>query len=177
MFDPSHFNGQELDDKVEIIRYLLKCGQEVDALCDLGKSPKDLAIEVGNTIAESILTEFEANPFKVEEILAFLETEGLVHDLHYVKRVFSLEFCDVDSVTKQPIITREDKLPIPPGQKLPEGHIFPTAVKHYKAPRKEGQDAIRGLVKIKEEARVNEQRRQFLANSLEHQLRKEGKMN
>ena len=176
MFDPLPYRDEELGEKAAIIRYLIQCGQMLDATDDLGRTAKELAKDNENGVAVEIIEEYEKDPMKVDEILAFLEAEGEIYDLHFTKRVLNLEYCQLDK-NGNPVVLREDKLPIPLGQTIPENHILPTALKNYKALRKDGKQAIKNLVNVKEEARVNEQRRNFLANSSEHMLRLEGKMN
>jgi hypothetical protein len=179
MFDPKHYSEAKLDDKIEIVKYLLHCGQDPDQLDDLERTPKEIADsgDYNNDVVANLLEVNASDPYPVSEVLNFLETEGEIYDLHYVKREINLEYCAIDPITKERIITREDKLPIPPGQKLPEGHIFPSAQKHYKALRQDGRQAIRGLVEATKESELNTQRRELLANSVEYELKRAGKMN
>jgi len=118
---------------------------------------------------------FATEPPTAEECDNFYHAS---RDQHLVQtsRDPDYSLCEKDE-KGEPIITREDKVPIPVELTMYEHHIYPFATKNYKASRKDGALAIRNLEKVLLEAQKNEDRRDLLANSVEANLRKEGKMN
>ncbi len=166
--------GKGTGEEMFCVRELVMSGAAIDAMDNLGRTAKDIAREVENVEAYEYL---ELEP-PTEEAIA--ETRRANKERDEVKRTpnfVDMDSCPRDPVTGKIIVSREDKLPIPPELNMPEHHIYPFAKKNFQAKRKDGVGAIRNLVKVKEQAEINEVRRQFLANSIEYNLRKKGLMN
>ena len=163
-------SGTEQD--TSIVRYLLLSGADPAMPDALGRSPHDLAIEC--EFAEAVDL-FEATPPTEEECDAFYATSRTAN-LVQPHREQDFSGCPKDA-DGNPIITRQDMIPMAPELKMHEHHIFPTATTNYKASRKDGAQAIRNLDMLLEQSGINEARRDNLANSVEVNMRKEGKMN
>mmetsp|Transcript_3518 Transcript_3518/g.6584 ORF Transcript_3518/g.6584 Transcript_3518/m.6584 type:complete len:282 (+) Transcript_3518:157-1002(+) len=159
---------------LEITRFLVLCGCNRNALDALGRTPQQLAEECGNTKVSKFFEVTEREPPTVEECSSFLST------CRSTLLVQTLRILDITTLPKDslgnPIITRDDKLPIPLPLTIPEHHIYPKAVQSYSALRKDGASAIRSLNMLVDESVKNEARRDKLANSVEDNLRREGKM-
>ena len=104
----------------------------------------------------------------------FLQT---ARDKYLVQTMRAFDFSSAPKDENgNPIITREDKIPIAKELSMPEHHIFPEAKSAYGALRKDGASAIKSLVMLVDQSTKNEERRDLLANSIEVNLRNEGRM-
>jgi ankyrin repeat protein len=158
---------------VQIVRYLVLSGANVEIQDTLGRTAMELAEECG--FQQAIETVFNAEPPTDEECDNFYKAS---REQHLVQQSRSFDFSSCAKDEKgNPIITRDDKMPMPVELTMYEHHIFPYATKNYKANRKDGAEAIQNLESVLDEAMANEKRRDLLANSVEANLRKSGKMN
>jgi hypothetical protein len=162
------------EDALQITRFLVLCGADRFAQDSLGRIPAQLADECDNRKAVHFFGVTDREPPTEEECHDFLQT---ARDKFLVQTMRAFDFSRVPKDENgNPIITREDKLPIPKELSIPEHYIFPEAKSAYGALRKDGASAIKSLVLLVDQSSKNEERRDHLANSVEENLRKEGKM-
>lgn len=157
---------------LEICKFLILSGSDIDAEDGLQRTPDDLAEECGNFRAVKL---FDVEPPTEEEKKGYMAMLKAKYHCQ-THRTFDFRHCKRDK-NGEIIITREDKVPVPIELTMPEHHIFPHAVESYGALRKDGASAIRDLVMLVDQSTRNEHRRDLLANSLEVNLRREGKLN
>ncbi|GMH70144.1 hypothetical protein TL16_g05336 [Triparma laevis f. inornata] len=162
------------ENMLEITRFLVLCGANRFATDALGRTPAELAEECGNMKCCKFFEVTHREPPTEEECHDSLQT-AREKQLVQTRRKLDISTLPVDS-HGNPIIKREDKLPIPKELSIPEHHIFPQAQTAYGAVRKDGASAIKSLVMLVDQSVLNEHRRDQLANSVEENLRKEGKM-
>jgi hypothetical protein len=93
---------------IAIVRYLVLAGSNLDVADSLGRTPLDLADEVGFKQAIELL---EQEPPTPEECDAFYEASK---ERHLVQQHREHDFSDCPKDEHgNPIVTRDDKLPMP----------------------------------------------------------------
>jgi len=158
-------------------RYLVLAGCSTTIKDNLGRSPYAMAKESGNKEACKFLKQCKKNGVTDEQVQAFhVDNKAEYHVQEH--RIPSTDYPSAPRDKEGNLIeSRENKVPVPIELQMPEHHIMPYAEKNYSAGRSDGVMAIRNLVEVKEQSKKNETRRQFLANSTEVLLRKQGLMN
>ncbi len=157
---------------IAITRYLVLAGADPHIEDSLGRTVRELAEDCNNRRALNFL---DIEPPTEEETILFMQAAKAEH-LVQTMRVHDYSSLPRDK-DGNPIITREDKVPVPAELGMPEHHILPFATKNFKALRQDGASAIRNLVQSVEQSEKNEERREILAHSVEYNLRASGKMN
>ena len=162
----------------DILRFLILAGCNLTVEDNQNRTVYDIALDKVEGSKKCALFLSDMIPPSDEEVLIFFNANKEKHYCQLTKS-FNLESCPIDPKTGKPIIMREDKLSTPVELTMPEHHIYPFAIKNFESGRggKQGKLAIRNLKKMVCESGNNEQRRQFLANSIEYNLRKQGLMN
>ena len=162
----------------DVLRFLVLAGCDLTVQDNLHRTVYDIALDEVEGSKKCALYLSDMVPPSEEEVKIFF---GANKEKHHCKttKILNLESCPIDPKTGKPIVTREDKLSTPVELTMPEHHIYPYAIKNFESGRggKQGKLAIRNLNKMVKESKNNEQRRQFLANSIEYNLRKQGLMN
>jgi len=174
---PLHLSVIENSESALFCRYLTMAGCDTHAKDLLDRTPYAMAKESGNEEAIKFLKQVKKNGVTKEQIAAFHDS----HNAEYKVQEVRIPCTDYPSAPRDEkgelIQSREDLVPVPIELDMPEHHIFPFAENNYKAGRNDGAAAIRNLVIVTEESAKNEHRREFLANSTEVHLRKQGLMN
>ena len=157
-------------------RYLTLAGCSTKIKDHLGRNPYEMAKESGNSEAVKFLKQVKKNGVTKEQVATFhADNKEEFHVQEH--RIPSTDYPSAPRDEEGKLIeSREDKVPVPIELDMPEHHIFPYAEKNYGASRGDVM-AIRNLVAVKEESKKNEKRREYLANSTEVLLRRQGLMN